>query len=73
MSSDGAGQGSTEQEILWLCQCGIVTSFIAIAGCPNSLSVFIQYILNVAQRVKLFVTPGQWLKFCTPLVLYRLL
>lgn len=49
MSSDGAGQGSTEREILWLCQCGIVTSFIAIAGCPNSLSVFIQYILNVAQ------------------------
>lgn len=49
MSSGGAEQGSTEQEILWLCQCGIVTSVIVVAGYLKSLSVFIQHILNVAQ------------------------
>lgn len=49
MDSDGTEQSSTEQEILWLCQCGIVTSVTAVAGCPISLSVFIQCILNVAR------------------------
>lgn len=49
MSSDGAVQGSMEHKILCLCQCGIVTSVTAGARYLNSLCVFIQYILNVAQ------------------------
>lgn len=41
MSSDGTVQGSMEQEMLWLCQCDIVTSVTAVARYPNSLYVFI--------------------------------